>query len=187
MNIAIHPVSDADFSVVSNLVTLYIYDMSEHMGWACPNSGLFIGVTDLCRYWDKTLTNPTKEWPDHWSGFGFIVRVNDELAGFVMIRQTSYTLPCFEIGEFFVLRKFRHQGVGTLLATTMFDRFRGRWIIRQFAELQSVSSFWGKVLSNYANDDARVSEELSADGKQCFRVYEFTNSEGRMRASDING
>lgn len=51
MAIAVLTATEADFPIVQNLVRFYIYDMSETMGWLCPEDGLYGGCDDLPEYW----------------------------------------------------------------------------------------------------------------------------------------
>ena len=72
-------------------------------------------------------------WVDEWK-HSFLLRVDDKLAGFALISERSTIARksgVFDVTEFFVLRRFRRQGVGRTIA---FDRVRGPWEIRQREE-----------------------------------------------------
>ena len=87
-------------SVVLNLGLYYIYDFSETLGFRCPDSGLF-GTGCFEQYWSE---------PDRWP---FLVKVDGELAGFVFVGPDGTQAESqYDVGEFFVLRKFRKRGVG---------------------------------------------------------------------------
>ena len=150
MKIEVVPATEADFPVVQNLVRFYVYDMSETMGWPCPENGLYGGCDDLPEYWWPGSTVAELEqaaaqlsivipfnmqfdrWPAGTNGYPFVIRVNGELAGFALVKQFNEGATAdFDMGEFFVVRKFRRQGVGKEVAHQLFAQFPGHWEVRQ--------------------------------------------------------
>ncbi len=47
MKVEVQEANDAALDVVRNLVSLYVYDLSEVMGWECPDSGIYEGCRGL--------------------------------------------------------------------------------------------------------------------------------------------
>ena len=154
MNIDILPAREGDFTVVQNLVRFYVYDMSEHMGWECPETGLFGGCDDLPQYWGREPDDPLYRWSEPWQGFPFIVRADGRLAGFVLIRRLDKDgAGTNDVGEFFILRKYRGKGIGTLVAHRLFDTFPGAWQVREMVGNAPAIAFWRKVIAEYADGD----------------------------------
>ena len=163
MRVELLPATDSDLEVVRNLVPLYVHDISEWMGWDCPESGRFGGCDDLPQYWDMPPADPRYRWPDGWQGLPFMIRVDDRLAGFALVRRLEEGEPSvfevsqflhlvghiFEVAEFFVLRKFRGQGVGREAAHGLFDALRGSWEVRELPDNRPAQEFWRKVISGY--------------------------------------
>jgi predicted acetyltransferase len=81
----------------------------------------------------------------------FILRAGDEPAGFVLIL-AKHDDPAidFSVTDFFVMRKFRRQGVGERIARQSFDQFPGQWKVEQFAANQPAVFFWEKVIGRYS-------------------------------------
>src|SRR4030095_6658141 len=101
MMVTLHEATAADLPVVKNLVPYYIYDMSEHMGWPCSADGRFDGCDGIERFWTDAGRH------------AFVLRGGDEWAGFAMVRGDHEDADIdYSVAEFFVLRKFRGQGVG---------------------------------------------------------------------------
>jgi hypothetical protein len=50
MDIRLIKADKSHVGVIANLVPFYIYDLSEHMGWRCPESGMFAGEDELPQY-----------------------------------------------------------------------------------------------------------------------------------------
>ena len=135
----LHEATPADLPVVKNLVPYYLHDMSEHLGWTCTAEGRFEGCEDLESYWGESEKH------------AFVLRVGEEPAGFVLIL-AEHDEPGvdYSITDFFVLRKFRGRGVGQRIAHELFDRFRGRWKVEQFARNKPSVAFWQKVIDRYS-------------------------------------
>jgi predicted acetyltransferase len=146
MDVTLHEATTADLPAVKNLVPYYIYDMSEHMGWPCTADGRFDGCDDLESYWSARGKH------------AFVLRAADELAGFVLILADNPDPQIdYSITDFFVLRKFRGQGVGQRIAHELFNRFRGRWKVEQFAKNKPAVAFWHKVIDRYTRGDFKQS------------------------------
>jgi predicted acetyltransferase len=139
MDVTLHEATPADLPLVKNLVPYYIYDMSEHLGWPCSQDGRFDGCDDLESYW----RGPGKH--------AFVLRAGKEPAGFVLILAEHDEPVDFSVTDFFVLRKFRGRGVGQRIAHELFNRFRGRWKVEQFADNKPAVAFWRSVVDRYCN------------------------------------
>lgn len=178
MDLQILAAKPEDYAVVRNLVSYYIHDFSEYMGWDCPESGLFGGCDELPQYWGKAPDDPQFRWPADWVGYPFILQVDGKLAGFALLRKLGDAAPpTYEVGEFFVLRKFRRQGVGGAVARQLFDRFRGEWVVKQMYENDAARAFWRKVVADYTGGG--YEEFLEYDARYSLRMagQRFSNGE----------
>ena len=84
----------------------------------------------------------------------FVVRVDDELAGFVFVDLFNdiYKIDYF-LSEFFIMAKFQGHGVGKIVATKIFDLFKGTWALGIIPENIRALAFWRKVVSIYSNGE----------------------------------
>lgn len=101
MNITLKP--DVSYAYIRNLFPYYLYDMSEYTGWAPNEVGSYDpedANLDLLDYWSL---------PDHEA---FLIMADDEIAGFSLIRPYPESQEEYDIGQFYVLRKFKRRGVG---------------------------------------------------------------------------
>lgn len=53
-----------------------------------------------------------------------------------------------EVAEFYVVPAFRGRGLGRDLASALFDRVPGSWVVKQLVEATAARSFWKKVLAD---------------------------------------
>ncbi len=151
-----------DFAVVSNLFQLYAYDMSEFMGFDVGPAGSFGLPQSLWNYWGGAAGTGELHWPAEWRGHPFLVRADDKLAGFALVRRLSE--DHLDMGEFFILRKYRRTGLGAHVACAMFDRFPGAWEVRELPPNLAAQAFWRKIISDYTNGQFE-------EGRKYFEAY----------------
>jgi predicted acetyltransferase len=130
--------------LLERLVQFYIYDFSATQGADINSDGRFDNLMHLDSYWIE---------PDR---FPFLIYVDPAIAGFVLVN--SYTCLAENAGarsiaEFFVMPKYRRRGVGRQAAFQVFDKFRGRWEVRQIERNTGGQRFWRKVISGYTHDN----------------------------------
>jgi predicted acetyltransferase len=163
MDVTRHEASADDALIARNLSSYYVYDMSEHMGWPAKADGTFGGCDDLESYW----IDPRKH--------AFMLRAGDEAAGFVLILANNAEADVdYSVTDFFVLRKFRGQGVGQRIAHELFNRFRGRWKVEQFSENKPAVAFWEKTIDRYTGGKFERSSAESRWGEP-LNVLRFTS------------
>jgi predicted acetyltransferase len=56
-----------------------------------------------------------------------------------------------DVDEFFVLRKYRRQGIASKCATRAFDLFPRRWEVRQVVKNVAAIAFWRKTIASYTH------------------------------------
>ncbi len=137
----------------------YIYDFSEFVGYDVQANGLFSPYPDLKDYWG-----------DDNNKFPYIIKNNDKYVGFVLVKVIrSKDQSYFSIAEFFILKKFRHKGIGRDIAIRVFNRHQGKWEVHQKDSNKPAQTFWNRVISQYTNGQFR---ERLENGK---RIQNFEN------------
>lgn len=139
MPITVTPATATEEPVLRNLTQLYAYDFSEIMGSDIPDSGRFPdSIIDGC--------------VDGACRHAFLLRVDDRLAGFAIVETRSRLTgdeSVRDMAEFFVARRHRGRGVGAEAARVLFDRFGGRWEVRETNRNVAALAFWRKVIGRY--------------------------------------
>jgi predicted acetyltransferase len=126
-------------TLLQNMAQFYYYDFSEVLEMHLDPNGRF-GDIDLSSYW-------TDEWRHP-----FLLKVDQEVAGFALIAERSKITGesgVLDMTEFFVLRRFRRRGIGREAAFAAFNRFPGRWEVRQREENPKATAFWRAVIREY--------------------------------------
>ncbi len=118
----LHAATINEYPVVQNMARFYVYDRTQYMGWECPETGLF-ECMDFKHYFEA----PDEE--------AFLVRVDNELAGFVLLDKMKLIEKVdWNMGEFFILAKFQSIGIGSQVAREIFSRFPGKWSVAAMPE-----------------------------------------------------
>ncbi len=144
MNTTLKLATLADYPTIQNMARFYHYDMSRYCGhdsadWAIPTDGLYESF-DFKSYFE----DPTRQ--------AFIVRVDDELAGFALLNNIG-KLPTtnWNMGEFFILARFQGTGIGRRVAHQIWNEHPGTWEVSVIPENVSALTFWRKVVSEFTN------------------------------------
>ncbi|MEP4545580.1 MAG: GNAT family N-acetyltransferase [Saccharospirillum sp.] len=149
MNITLVPAES--FEYVKNLFQYYIYDMTEYTGWPPHSDGTFEvhdSVTGLSDYWTK---------PNH---FPYLIKVDGEIAGFSLVRKYPEDEECFDMGQFFVLRKYKRKGIGEQAFKISASKHPGRWITRVHPSNTGAKEFWLKAIKAIASTKIVIETEL---------------------------
>jgi len=157
MKITLHKASEKDKSTIQNLGRFYVYEMSRYCGflptWETPSNGLFECI-DLSSYCEKS------------DRYAFLIKVDNELAGFVLINKIGSTPDVdWNIGEFFVIAKFQGQGVGRYIAEQIFNKFPGVWETTQIPENKAAIDFWERVVARYTHSNFEKSRKTISEPK----------------------
>jgi predicted acetyltransferase len=152
--------------VLERLMQLYIYEFSESEGFDVNQDGLYeykgAGVDS---YWSEPDRHP------------FLIYVGEQIAGFVLVNCHTCLKEnegARSIAEFFVMRKYRRKAVGKRVAFHLFDKFPGKWEIRQMQTNAAGQAFWRSVIDEYMGD--RFSEAVLNDDSWQGPIQSFDNS-----------
>jgi predicted acetyltransferase len=148
LRIELVEVKETEKSVLRHLMELYAYDFSEFDNADVNEHGLY-GYTYFDYYWTEDTRHP------------FFIKVDGKLAGFVLISEYCYLVRdpgTKSITEFFVMRKYRRNGVGKSAAVQVFDRFPGKWEVIQHGGNEPSKFFWESVIREYTNGNYRQSK-----------------------------
>lgn len=168
MNIEISTASIVDKPLIQQMMELYQYDLSEFANTDLNEHGYF-GYSYLDHYWIEFNRHP------------FLVRVDNKIAGFALVHQNTY-FPDSEyiLSEFFILRKYRKQGIGRQVAFYIFDLYRGNWEIYQAHTNLIAKKFWKSIIKAYTADS--YTETVMKDDGWAGIMRCFNNSSNLKKA-----
>ena len=127
--------------IIQNLMQLYTHDFSEF--WAGTARG------DLNRD-GRFEAYPLREYWSRPNWSALFIRRNQVLAGFSLINDKTHSglAANRSVGEFFVLKKHRGQGVGQIAAQHIFSSHPGSWEVAVARKNVQAREFWRKTIQN---------------------------------------
>ena len=158
---------------IQRMARFFLYDQLEYMGinpnWSFPEHGYY-EISDLKDYF-KNIGKDT---------FPHLVKYKGEPAGFALIdRDHVYPDTKYNVGEFFILRKFRGQGLGRYVAEKLFRKYPDIWEVEQMVENCSAIKFWEKVLGKFTNNKYTRAMKPVPFLKGRIQIIEQFDSRGR--------
>jgi len=166
LDISLQVVTERDRGVLSNLLELYVHDMSEFFPQVeVDESGRF-GYEPLPRYWAE----PERH-------FAFLIRCGGKLAGFALATRgspVSEDPSTLDVAEFFVLRGMRRQSVGRGAAHALWSRLPGCWTVRVSDANAAALPFWTEAIQLYTGTPA--SATLWPGKRAPWHVFSFDSA-----------
>ena len=150
--IELREATEDDAAVLGNLLQLYFHDFTDFEAWDIGDDGRF-------------SDEPVQRWIATPSRHPYIIRVDGKLAGFALVDQGSRISDdpaIIDMGEFFVLRRYRRSGVGRHVARELFDRYPAVWEVRQLPRNLAAQAFWRRIIGEYT--DGTYEDFVAPDG-----------------------
>jgi predicted acetyltransferase len=149
------PATAEQMPIVANLIQLYAHDFSEFHHLELGPDGRF-NYEPLPLYWSEPNRHP------------FLVRMDGNLAGFVLVKSNG---AVWDMAEFFVVRGYRRQGIGTAIAHDIWKRFPGQWEVRVMQSNHSATHFWARAISQFTG---KPTDPVSLEkAGTCWRLFSF--------------
>jgi predicted acetyltransferase len=158
-----------DAGLLSNLLELYIHDLSGVFPGAELGADGRFGYGNLALYWSE----PERRFP-------FLIRCDGRVVGFALATRGSPAtddLSVFDVAEFFVIRRYRRSGVGQRAAVLLWNRLPGKWIVRVSEGNSGALPFWTRVIAEFTGGAAT---EFTRPGHpHAWRVFSFESDPQR--------
>ena len=136
MNVTLTLATIDEKPILQNLLSLYIHDLSAYSDDLHPNEEGRFDYDGLDLYWEEA------------SLFPFLVRVEDRIAGFLLLNRPPYAPRDVQylINEVFILKSYRGTGVGKEVVRHVFDRYPGRYLVLELERNTPAIAFWQRTL-----------------------------------------
>tara|TARA_R100000306_G_C4288504_1_gene98807 strand:+ start:85 stop:552 length:468 start_codon:yes stop_codon:yes gene_type:complete len=142
MNIDVSRAAEDDKPVVRRLLELNSHDFSEFDGRDLGPHGEY-GYRYLDHYWAESDQRRA-----------YLIRADGQIAGCALVRLGA---P-HEMAEFFIVKKYRRSGVGTVAAREVFALHDGAWSVHEVAGNRGAVAFWRRAIP------MEFAEESNNDG-----------------------
>ncbi len=117
-----------------------MYDFSEYLKTDVEDYGSFAAYPHLEDYWTEENNR-----------FPYIILKDQKYVGFALVRFTeSEERNYFSIAEFFIMKKYRREGIGKSIASQIFNLHKGQWEVYQKESNKPAQIFWIRVIDEYS-------------------------------------
>jgi predicted acetyltransferase len=146
-------------NVIKNLMQFYIYDFSEYSKSDVEENGLYGDYPYLEDYWREGNNR-----------YPYVIKKNEKYIGFVLVKfNESEERNYYSIAEFFILKKYRREGIGKAVANQVFNLHNGQWEVHQIESNKPAQVFWNKIIDEYTRGQFK---ERLENGR---RIQDFKN------------
>lgn len=165
--VVLRPYRAEDLAIFRRLAELYAYDFSELTGRALHANGLFLDETQFASHFPLASCDT------------YLVEADGALAGFAMVAKASMLsgeAGVYDMQQFMVLRAYRRRNVGARAAQALFERYPGRWEMRQMAQNLPAQHFWRRVIGAYTAGHFSEARIAHADGDEVVQRFDSRRS-----------
>mgnify|MGYP003637865510 CR=1 FL=1 len=159
MPVSITPALPSERLLISGMAQFYIYDFSE----MAPEAEDGFGISEAGQFGDIPY------FDDYWTEADrhvLLIRWQGEPAGFALLNTHSHLGGVVEhnMGEFFVLRRYRRRGVARAAVAEVLRQFPGTWEVAVAHYNYGAMNFWPKAIAAAPNVSGLVRHQ--GDGTQ---------------------
>ena len=138
----------------------YNYELSQWYPIDFSMTGLY-SIHSKAGYWATAGVAP------------YLIKANGNLAGFAVVDGEVIDPRCaYNLGYFFVARRYRKQGVGLAMFSTLLKLFPGAWEVYHLAKNQSAAQFWPSAFEKAGVVGINTSSEVIHD--EASVLYRFS-------------
>jgi len=134
--------------LLRNLFELYIHDMAQWFDIELKADGTYSYDT-------------TKVWSKGWAAY--VARMGGAIAGFGLIASAEEWIGeqgVSDVREFFVIRRYRRNGLGRKMAETLWNQRPGEWLVRVLEENTPAVGFWRETIARYSGNRYREESRI---------------------------
>lgn len=143
-NVNLIPAALDDYPLIQNMARFYIYDLSRYCGfesdeynWTLPQDGLY-AANDYKKYFIEADRK------------AYLIKVNNEIAGFVLLNKIGTTDKLdWNMAQFFILARFQNKGIGKQVAQQIWQMHQGIWEVSALPENKPAIIFWRNVINEF--------------------------------------
>jgi predicted acetyltransferase len=146
-SVEVAPANPGHALLIQNFLQLYTHDFSEFWTGTLRgdvNSDGRFDAYPLDSYWSRP----------NWAAY--LISCDRKLAGFALLNDETHSGRAANrnMGEFFILRKYRGNGVGRVAAELLFSRHAGSWEVAVARKNTGALRFWRSVICSAPKSSA---------------------------------
>jgi predicted acetyltransferase len=157
-NFEIRIASAAERPVLFRMLELYQHDLSDVWDQDIDEQGEYGYPLD--QYWSDPNQRP------------YVILVESKYAGLALVNG-AVKVPGgrYWLEQYFIIKKYRRNGLGRAAATRLFDSLPGQWQVGQMPLNLPAQAFWRATITGYTNGNYRESEVKSGSWRGVLQEF----------------
>jgi predicted acetyltransferase len=155
LKITLRKARNDDKTALQNMFQFYLHDLSAYTDNLTTNTDCVFENDDINTYYEKDTLIP------------MMIECDNTIIGFILLNMPPFTPSGYDyhINDFFILKKYRGQGLGKTAVRELLQKYSGKFAMVQLLKNTIAIHFWEKAL----NECGIVYEEkdIIEDGEPC--------------------
>jgi predicted acetyltransferase len=161
MSVTIQKVLEVEKTILRNLYSLYLHDLSKFTVNLDIGEDGFFHYEDLDTFWKVEGLSP------------YFVKLDDNIIGFLLLLERPFLKKenDFGINDIFILNKYKGKGLGKQALEELFKEKQGKYFVIELVENIPAVSFWKKL---YKQLDIQFDERTERIDEEPCLIQTFT-------------
>lgn len=155
MSVTLTAVLESEKSILRNLYSLYLHDLSKFSSMIDLETDGSFKYESLDKFWDIDGLSP------------YFIKLDGSIIGFILLLERPFLTEGndFGINDFFIINKYKGKGVAAQAAVKLFEVKQGKYFVVQVINNKRAVSFWRNLYIEL-NIEINERQEL-IDDEQC--------------------
>ena len=135
MSIALKEVLESEKSILRNLYSLYLHDLSKYTSMIDIGADGSFEYESFDKFWEVDGLSP------------YFVISDDRIIGFILLLERPFLTKDNDLGinDFFILNKYKGTGAAAQAVRKLFEEKQGQYFVIQVIENKRAVLFWKKL------------------------------------------
>ncbi|MFJ7826387.1 GNAT family N-acetyltransferase [Psychrobacillus sp. NPDC096623] len=161
MNIMLKEVLEREKTILKNLYSLYLHDLSKFTSQLDIGEDGCFEYDGLDEFWETEGLSP------------YFINLDSNIIGFILLVERPVLKKDYDLGvnDLFILNKYKGNGFGRQAIEELFKVKKGKYFVIELIENSPAVSFWKRI---YSGLDIQFEEKQDVvDDEQCL-IQTFT-------------
>jgi predicted acetyltransferase len=138
MSVTLKQVLESEKSILRNLYSLYLHDLSRFTSMIDTGADGFFEYESLDKFWEVDGLSP------------YFIKLDDGIIGFILLLERPFLKKenDFGVNDIFVLNKYKGKGIGKQAIVNLFRKKKGKYFVIELIENKPAVSFWKKLYTD---------------------------------------
>lgn len=155
MSVTLKEVLESEKSILRNLYSLYLHDLSKVTSMIDIGADGSFEYESLDKFWEVDGLSP------------YFIKLDDSIIGFILLLERPFLTKENDLGinDLFIINKHKGKEVAAQAVGKLFEEKQGQYFVIQVIENKRAVSFWKKL---YRELDIEIDERQDMiDDEQC--------------------